>query len=141
MFSFLNSVELKGILKDVRFYPTLNFGHFWAAAPERALARVCREAGAKVKCNVRLRDMNVVVAAHDDRAIAVLATGLPLFFGAQLAVDITRAVRVGSRWNGASRGSQSRWRCVHQSARGQRNEVFRALEGGEMSPRCVVALE
>ena len=53
-----------------------------AMAPEkRALARVCREAGATVRCNARLRDMNVVVAAHDDRA-----TGLPLFFGAQLAV-------------------------------------------------------
>ena len=60
-----------------------------AMAPERALARVCREAGATVRCNARLRDMNVVVAAHDDRAIEVLATGLPLFFGAQLAVDIT----------------------------------------------------
>ena len=36
-------------------------------------ARVCREAGATVRCNARLRDMNVVVAAHDDRAIEVLA--------------------------------------------------------------------
>ena len=42
-----------------------------------------------VRCNARFRDMNVVVAVHDDRAIEVLATGLPLFFGAQLAVDIT----------------------------------------------------
>ena len=44
----------------------------------------------------------------------------------------------GARWlqNGPSRGSQSRWRCAHQSARGQRNEVFRALEGRQMSPRC-----
>ena len=33
-------------------------------------------------------------------------------------------VRVGSRWNGASRGSQCQWHCVHQSGRGQRNEVF-----------------
>ena len=51
-----------------------------AMAPERALARVCREAGATVRCNARLRDI---------RAIEVLATGLPLFFRAQLAVDIT----------------------------------------------------
>ena len=33
--------------------------------------------------------MNLAVAANDDRAIEVLAAGLPLFFGAQLAVDIT----------------------------------------------------
>ena len=86
-----------------------------AMAPERALARVCREAGATVRCNARLRDMNVVVAAHDDRAIEVLATRLPLFFGAQFAVDITLRCALASRWNGASRGSQSRWRCARMN--------------------------
>ena len=71
-----------------------------AMAPERALARVCREAGATVRRNGRLRDMNVVVAAHDDRAIEVLATGLPLFFGAELAVDITRWQQMERRIQG-----------------------------------------
>ena len=33
--------------------------------------------------------MNLAMAASDDRAIEVLASGLPLFFGAQLAADIT----------------------------------------------------
>ena len=56
-----------------------------AAGPERTLARVCREAGA----TVRLRDMNACVPANDERAIEVLATGLLLHHGAQLAVDIT----------------------------------------------------
>ena len=55
----------------------------------RTLARVCKEAGATVRCNVRLRDMNVVVSTTDIRSIEVLATGLPLHHGAQLAVDIT----------------------------------------------------
>ena len=39
--------------------------------------------------NTKLRDMNVAVEANDERAIEVLATGLPLHQGAQLAVDIT----------------------------------------------------
>ena len=39
--------------------------------------------------NAMLRDMNLAVEANDDRAIEVLASGLPLFFGALLAVDIT----------------------------------------------------
>ena len=56
-----------------------------ALAPERTLARVCREAGATVRC----RDMNLAVAANDDRAIEVLSSRLPLFFGARLAVYIT----------------------------------------------------
>ena len=60
-----------------------------ALAPERTLARVSREAGATERCNAKLCDMNLAVAANDDGAIEVLASGLPLFFGAQLAVDIT----------------------------------------------------
>ena len=56
---------------------------------ERTLARVCREAGASVRCKCRLRDMNVTVRADDERVLEVLASGLPLHHGAQLAVDIT----------------------------------------------------
>ena len=37
----------------------------------------------------RLRDMNVTVRADDERVLEVLASGLPLHHGAQLAVDIT----------------------------------------------------
>ena len=53
------------------------------------LARVCREAGARVRFNAFLRDMNVNVAATDERRIEVLAQDLPCFGGAQLAVDVT----------------------------------------------------
>ena len=60
-----------------------------AVGPQRTLARVRREAGATVRWQAKLRDMNVMVAANDQRAIEVLASGLPLFQGAQLAVDIT----------------------------------------------------
>ena len=76
-------------------------------APERTLARICREAGATVRCNARLRDMNVAVSSTDDRAIEVLASGLPFHHGAQLAVDITlRSVltRCGNACNQAEDG-------------------------------------
>ena len=63
--------------------------HTRASAPERTLARVCREAGASVRFNAKLVDMNIAVPANDARAVEVLASGLPLFHGAQLAVDIT----------------------------------------------------
>ena len=56
---------------------------------ERTLARVCREAGASVRCNCRLRDMNVTVRADDERVLEVLVSGLLLHHGAPLAVDIT----------------------------------------------------
>ena len=60
-----------------------------ASAPERTLARVCREAGASVRFNAKLLNMNIAVPANDARAVEVLASGLPLVHGAQLAVDIT----------------------------------------------------
>ena len=60
-----------------------------ALPTERTLARVCREAGATVRVNAKLRDMNINVPAADQRAIEVLASGLEMNHGAQLAVDIT----------------------------------------------------
>ena len=57
---------------------------------EQALARVCREAGARVATNAFLRDLNVAgVRAGDGRRIEVIANGLPLWGGVQLAVDAT----------------------------------------------------
>ena len=52
-------------------------------------ARVFREAGACVRQNVFLRDMNINVPAQDSKYIEVLAQDLPCFAGAQLAADIT----------------------------------------------------
>ena len=56
---------------------------------ERALARVCREAGPGVAQNVRLADMNVDAPVRDARRIEVVCNGLPLWDDAQLAVDAT----------------------------------------------------
>jgi len=56
---------------------------------EHAVARVCREAGARVARNVRLADMNLDVLVADARRIEVVANGLPLWHGSQLAIDAT----------------------------------------------------
>eukprot|EP00439_Symbiodinium_sp_Y106_P044768 s6206_g5.t1 len=61
---------------------------------ERAAARICREAGATVAFNVRLRDLNVDVARQDERRIEVIANGLALWGGSQLAVAVVVAVAV-----------------------------------------------
>ena len=60
-----------------------------AVAAERAAARICREAGARVTTNTLVRDLNAPVDRLDDRRIEVIANGLPLWNGAQLAVDTT----------------------------------------------------
>ncbi|OLP88685.1 hypothetical protein AK812_SmicGene29924 [Symbiodinium microadriaticum] len=56
---------------------------------ERAIARVCQEAGARFGRNVALAAMNLDVPIHDGRRIKFLYNGLPLWHGAQLAVDAT----------------------------------------------------
>ena len=57
---------------------------------ERAAARVCREAGARVTTHTRLADLNVQHVQHiDDRRIEVIANGVALWGGAQVAVDTT----------------------------------------------------
>ena len=57
---------------------------------ERAWARVCREAGGHVRTHRLLRDLNAEEARVDnDRRLEVVVSGLPVFGGAQVAVDAT----------------------------------------------------
>ena len=57
---------------------------------ETAAARICREAGGRVRTNVFLRDLDLGVGGVlDNRRLEVVVDGLPLFNGAQLAVDTT----------------------------------------------------
>ena len=57
---------------------------------ESAAARICREAGGRVSVNVRVADLDLLPPGRiDNRKIEVVADGLPLFHGAQLAVDAT----------------------------------------------------
>ena len=48
-----------------------------ASPVERRVAKICHEAGARVRFNAFLRDMNV--GAADERRIEVLAQDLPSF--------------------------------------------------------------
>ena len=51
---------------------------------------MCREAGARVSTNVRVQDMDLARPdVMDQRRLEIVADGLPLFHGAQLAIDTT----------------------------------------------------
>ena len=57
---------------------------------ERAKARMCREAGARVTTNTLLTNLNIEHSTRpDDRRIEVIAKGLTLWGGTQLAIDTT----------------------------------------------------
>ena len=64
---------------------------------ESAAARVCREAGARVSLNVRVQDVDLARPdVLDNRRLEIVADGLLLFHGAQLAID----TRVAPTWLG-----------------------------------------
>ena len=58
-------------------------------ALESVAARICREAGGRVRTNMLVRDMDLDVPIADARRLEVVVDGLPLQGGAQLAVDTT----------------------------------------------------
>lgn len=74
---------------------------------EKMWARVLREAGARVRENMMLRDTGVPgIDPNDGRRIDVVATGLPLAHGRPVAVDATLISPLhadGSPWSGAER--------------------------------------
>ena len=89
--------------------PLNSRGHHRAACPlagvlgrrgfslESAAAHVCREAGGRVTTNVRVQDMDVLPLHYlDNRRLEVVVDGLPLFRGAQLAIDTTMVSAVQS---------------------------------------------
>ena len=63
-------------------------GRGWAL--ENVVARICREAGGRVTTNVLVPNVDLVgPSVEDNRRLEVVADGLPLFGGAQLAIDTT----------------------------------------------------
>ena len=64
-------------------------GCWGAGGSVQSAARVCREAGARVSTNLFMRDLDLPVGCRDGRRLEVVADGLPLFNGAQLAIDTT----------------------------------------------------
>ena len=61
-----------------------------SVAFEKMLARVCREAGARVRTNQLVRSLNVPnVSLNDGRRIEVIADALPFYGGMQVALDAT----------------------------------------------------
>ena len=103
---------------------------------ERAVARVCQEAGARVARNVRLADMNLPVPVPDARRIEIVCNGLPLWHGAQLAVDTVTPPVSAPSLAPASRGPAADSQpglALLQATRRKRRDTYPELS---RSPRC-----
>ena len=105
---------------------------------ERAAARICREAGARVAASVALRDLNVDVPATDGRRIEVVANGLPLWRGAQIAVDTT-LVSPLQRCGEPRPGADVEPGCALRHAEARKHRTYPELRaGGQGRCRLVV---
>ena len=99
----------------------------------RAVALVCRVVGARVARNMRIADMNLPVHVADARWIEIVCNGLPLWHGAQLAVDTT-CVSPVTRSSEPRQGADSRpGASVSRSPRCQL-VVFAVETGGRWGP-------
>ena len=108
---------------------------------ERAAARVCREAGARVANNVLLRDMNLDVSLADARHIEVLANGLPLYQGAQVAVDTTLVSPVSRDGTARARADREPGAAASDAARRKRQETYPEILAARRCKLVVVGLE
>ena len=111
-------------------------------ALESAMARVCRESGARVQFNSFLRDLNIGPAGvTDGRRIEVIANGLPLFKGAQLAIDTTIVCPVGRDGTAHARAADVDGISLEQ-ARARKERRYPELIGiGGRAKLVVFALE
>ena len=108
---------------------------------ERAVARICREAGARVQHNVLLADMNLDLPVADQRQIEVVANGLPLWHGAQLAVDATLVCPVGRDGHPRPGGDVVPGLALQQAARTKREDTYPEFLASERSRLVVFGLE
>ena len=106
-------------------------------AVESAAARVCREAGARVSLKVRVQDMDLALPdALDNCCLEIVADGLPLFQGAQLAVDTT-LVSVLRRDGVPRQRSTTQDGAALMTARRRKERVYPELTGQRGRTRLV----
>ena len=102
------------------------------------MARICREGGARVSTNVMVRDLDLSqVPGVDGRRLEVVAEGLTLFRGAQLAIDVTLATAL--RGDGTARaGSATGPGAALKVVRRRKERTYPELAGEGGRARLVV---
>ena len=105
---------------------------------EACMARVCREAGGRVRTNVLVRDMSVAAPRPDDsRRLEVVANNLPLYGGAQLAIDTT--IVSALRGDGAPRAGASEHPGVAiRHAESKKRRTYPELCGSQARARLTI---
>ena len=108
---------------------------------EHAAARVCREAGARVTMHTRLANLNIpAVQRVDDRTIEVIANGLPLWHGSQLAIDTTLVSPLTAAAEPRRRGGRYAAAALH-TARQNKQRTYPELLASARCRLVVLGME
>ena len=108
---------------------------------EHAAARVCREAGARVTMHTRLANLNIpAVQRVDDRTLEVIANGLPLWHGSQLAIDTTLVSPLTAAAEPRRRGGRYAAAALH-TARQNKQRTYPELLGSARCRLVVLGME
>ena len=107
-------------------------------AVESAAGRICREAGGRVTQNIMVRDLDLEhLQGPGGRRLDVVVDGLPLFGGAQLAIDTTLVSALRS--DGSARGRAADFDGVAlEAARRRKARTYPELVGPHRRARLVV---
>ena len=108
---------------------------------ERAAARVCREAGARVATNVFLRDLNLGLPLTDGRRLEVVAHGLPAFGGVQVAVDVTLVSPLRRDGSSRSRADHEPGLALRTAAERKHRVTYPEFQRARRCRLTVLALE
>ena len=104
---------------------------------EVAVARIYREGGARVSTNVMVRDLDLSqVPGVDGRRLEVVAEGLSLFEGAQLAIDATLVSAF--RGDGTARVGKHTPGAVLKATRRRKERTYPELAGEGGRARLIV---
>ena len=105
---------------------------------ECAAVQICREAGARVTTNVHVRDMDLAVFNNlDGRRLEVVADGLTLWHGAQLAIDTTLVSPLHRDGSARARAADHNGAVLVQ-ARRRKERTYPELSGEGGRARLVV---
>ena len=107
-----------------------------------AAAQVCREAGGHVSTNVLIRDLDLgEFNALDNRRVEVVADGLPLWQGAQLAIDTALVSPLRGDGSARRRAADHSGSALHEAKR-RKERTYPEFVGEEgRAPLVVLAAE
>ena len=104
-----------------------------AHAVQSAVAQICREGGVRVSTNVMVRDLDTAQGNSDSRRLELIADGLSLFGGVQLALDATLVSAYHGDGTPLRKADTTEWSGSEARSQAEGRQVPRTVGDGRKS--------